>query len=314
MIDRIKFEIKGVSLEHFITIEDKLGFDDAGLHGKERVAIKSTTYRNIRFKYFAVYKLLTIEGSLHKFCKGNNYGDFTYAEMKTVLIELSEMVDIHLSRFHVTKMEIGVNARMKEAPTEYLDMLHSYKSRPFIDMTPLAKKSALRGKRCKFVEYEIKFYDKTFDAIYRDKHRKETVPENILRYELALSRKYLKAIGMTNVTGKNLLSCLHFLRFRELLRSMLDAIYCNDLTASFETLTPDEVKYYIFVMSSDYRRYLAYLKKYRGEKEYRKEARRGNSLKKKVAPLKEGALEREFKLEMLHALDRNCRFYPPIES
>ena len=141
MIDRIKFEIKGVSLEHFITIEDKLGFDDAGLHGKERVAIKSTTYRNIRFKYFAVYKLLTIEGSLHKFCKGNNYGDFTYAEMKTVLIELSEMVDIHLSRFHVTKMEIGVNARMKEAPTEYLDMLHSYKSRPFIDMTPLAKKA-----------------------------------------------------------------------------------------------------------------------------------------------------------------------------
>ena len=153
------------------------------------------------------------------------------------------------------------------------------------------------------------FYDKTFDAIYRDKHRKETVPENILRYELALSRKYLKAIGMTNVTGKNLLSCLHFLRFRELLRSMLDAIYCNDLTASFETLTPDEVKYYIFVMSSDYRRYLAYLKKYRGEKEYRKEARRGNILKKKVAPLKEGALE-----TVGFTLQSNPKFHRPCKN
>ena len=67
-------------------------------------------------------------------------------------------------------------------------------------------------------------------------------------------------------------------------------------------------------MSSDYRRYLAYLNKYRGKKEYHKEARRGDILKKKVAPLKEGALEREFKSEMFHASDRNCQFYPPIES
>ena len=64
-------------------------------------------------------------------------------KMKTVLLELSEIINIHLSRFHVTKMEIGVNARMKEVPTEYLNMLHSYESRAVYRYDTFGKKKRL---------------------------------------------------------------------------------------------------------------------------------------------------------------------------
>lgn len=98
-----------------------------------------------------------------------------------------------------------------------------------------------------------------------------------------------------NVTGKNLLSPLHYTRFKRLMNSIFNEIVFDDITINYSEMSEGKVKRYIFAISNGYDRYLQYLKDYVSEKEYRKERRRTNNLLKEIAPLMKGELEAELK-------------------
>ena len=288
MIDRITIYINDVEFED---VETRLDLLPSGV-AKDGSYKYASTIKNLRFIYAG--RQLKISGSLHKYSKGNNYSPFTYEEAKNVLLELSDIIGIPLSRFIVTSIELGINIQMDKDAANYLHTIYSYKSNRFIPMTPLKGTSRLKGCKCVFSEYSIKFYDKTFEAIRKERIKREEVPANLLRYEIQLSRKQLKSLGFTNVTGQNLLSPLHYTRFKRLMKRIFDKIVFDD-TVDYTSCLEDDIKKHIFAMSDKYGFYLQCLKDYFGETEYRKERRRTNELLKKMSSLPKGKLETELK-------------------
>lgn len=300
MIDRIKFYITDVD---FDDIEKRLDLTPAGV-AKDGSWNYSADIKNLRVTYRG--RRLSIDGSLHKYAKGNNYSLFTYEEAKRAIKELSEYVGISLERFIVSKMELGLNLPMHNNCEQYLGILHSYKSHPFIYMSPYGKTSKLKGRECHFSEYQIKLYDKTFEAMKRerDKEERRIIPANILRFEIELHRNKLSDEGFKNVTGKNLQSSLHYSRLKKLMERIFVGIVFNDTSINYSSVLESDVKRYIFVTSDGYDRYLKYLKEYISEKEYRKEKRRTNNLLKKIAPLRKGELEAELKSKFKLAISK----------
>lgn len=299
MVDRITIYIKDIELD------DVKGRLDLLLTGeaKDGSSIYSTQLRNLKITYKG--RSLWIAGSLHKYAKGNNYSLFTYEEAKNVLFELSARVGISLEYFVVSSIELAVNIQMEKNVEKYLAILHSYKAHSFIYMSPMKGTSKLKGRKCHLAEYTIKFYDKTFEAIKSlrlPKDRWGEVPDKLLRYEIQLSRKQLRNEGFMNVTGKNLLSSLHYTRFKRLMNRIFGEISFDDITINYSGMLEDDVKRYIFAKSERYDLYLQYLKEEKGEKEYRKERRRTKELLKKIALLSKGEfqseLESKFKLAM----------------
>ncbi|WP_455496506.1 hypothetical protein [Coprobacter sp.] len=298
MIDRIKFYIDDVDLD---TVKERLELRCSSKVAYDESERFEAEYKNLKIKY--VGKRLQIEGSLHKFVKGNNYSLFTYEEAKEALCVLSKYIGISLELFIVSSIELAINIQMEKEIEKYLVILHSYKTHPFIYMPPMKGTSKLKGRKCHLAEYTIKFYDKTFEAIKKSRLPKDRwgeVPKNLLRYEIQLSRKQLRNKGLMNVTGKNLLSPLHYTRFKRLMNSIFDEIIFDDITINYSGMLEDDVKRYIFAKSERYDSYLQYLKEEKGEKEYRKERRRTNELLKRIAPLSKGEFQSELesKLEL----------------
>lgn len=291
MIDRIRIYINDVEFED---VETRLDLSPSGV-AKDESLIYSSTIKNLKFEYKG--RRLNIAGSLHKYAKGDNYSLFTYDEAREVLRELSEIVGIPLNRFVVFSIELGVNIQMDKDVERYLKILHSYKLHPFILMSPLKGTSKFKGSKCTFSEYVIKFYDKTFETIKRNRTPKEEryrIPANLLRYEIQLSRKQLKSLGFTNVTGKNLLSPLHYTRFKRLMKQIFNEIVFDN-TVDYTGCLENDIKKHIFVLSDKYGYYLQCLKDYFGETAYRKERRRTNILLKRMSLLPKGELEAELK-------------------
>lgn len=302
MIDRIKFYINDISDADFDKIDSVCEFISEGEDRYSDYKYEGKL-KNLRVRY--VGRRLYIEGSLHKYAKGNNYSLFTYKEAKEVIIELSKTLEIPLEAFIVSSIELGLNIQMDEIPQKYLETLGSYKDNRFIPMSPLKKTSKIKGYKCQLSEYVIKFYDKSFEVIHSEripKKDREKIPENILRYEIALSRKQLKNMGFKNVTGKNLQSGLHYSKFKKLLKRIFSDIIFKDFSINYSELLQDDVKRYIFALSDTYGYYMLYLKEYFGEKEYRKEKRRKNALMEKIAPLKSDKFEIELKTKFELAL------------
>ena len=287
MIDRITIYITDVVFED---IEERLDLTPYGVT-KDESFIYASKYKNIRFRYIG--RRLEITGSLHKFAKGNNYELFTYDEAKEALLELSDYTGISLERFIVSSIEIGVNMPMKNSPVKYIKILHSYKEKKFYPMTPLKESSEIRGYRCKLSEYDIKFYDKTYEVLKSDKII--TDPPNILRYEIKLSRNQLKNLRMSKVTGKNLLSGLHKTFLKRAMNNIFNKIRFSDISINYSKMLQDDVKRYIFAVSNSYDRYLQYLKEFSGLKEHNKEVRRTKNFLKRITPLITGELEIELK-------------------
>ena len=297
MIDRSRIYINDVE---FGEVETRLALSPSGID-KDGSFKYASTIKNLKFTYAG--RQLKIAGSLHKYAKGNNYSLFTYEEAKNVLHELSAIIGIPLNRFVVTSMELGLNMQMDKDVVNYLHTIYSYKSNRFIPMTPLKGTSRLKGCKCVFSEYSIKFYDKTFEAIKKGRIKREEVPANLLRYEIQLSRKQLKSLGFTNVTGKNLLSPLHYTRFKRLMKWIFDKIVFDDMV-DYTGCLEDDIKKHIFAMSDKYGYYLQCLKDYFGETEYRKERRRSNELLKRMSSLSKGGLETELKSKFETAISK----------
>lgn len=307
MIDNIKFYIENVDVDEIeknllrygaidedldlVGLDRRTGISKYGatLNNAITISIKLTKNRVSKETHWK----LNGHGSLHKFAKGNNYSLFTIKEAKKAIYDLGLLLGISLNKFVITNMEFAVNMHMKKDPIQYIDTIRKYRVYPFIYMKSLYKSSKLKGKVCKFTDYEIKFYDKTFEATHRNTHLEDIVPVNILRYEMACSRKKLKQLGLKNVTAEKLCleKSLHYRKLENVLEQTLSKVIFHDVALDYTKeisesgkLSDDMIKDYIFAMSEDYDSFLYYIKARYGEARYKKEKTKKNALIKKMKP------------------------------
>ena len=117
-----------------------------------------------------------IEGSLHKYWKGNNSSDFSF-------VELCECISDICQRFHIPlnaklqNVEAAVNISTLCNPFDFCNNVIAYLDgkKPFKDMD---EGEPVIGFECERTEYTVKIYDKGLQC---GKH-------NILRFELSANK------------------------------------------------------------------------------------------------------------------------------
>lgn len=299
MIDRIKFYIDDVDIE---TVEKRLDLAPIGVDRYE-AEIYLSKIKNLDVRYAG--RRLMIAGSLHRYAKGDNYSLFTIKESIDAMQELESIIGIPAKQYILSGIEIGINLQMSCEPMRYIQMLHSYSGRPFIPMTPLSGTSHYAGAKCPLSEYTLKCYDKTYDAIRKGRVKvkdRHVIPENILRFEVMLKRKYLKAHGFRDFRGTGLMNFHYYTILKRQLKEFFNRILFRNFYLKYDEIAPDDVKRYIFVSSADYQLYIDYLKKYVGEVEYRKEKRATTNFLKRMEAYKAARLEREIKSKFAKTL------------
>lgn len=299
MIDRIKFYIDDVDID---TVEKRLDLAPIGVDRYEAETYLSTI-KNLKFKY--VGQRLMVEGSLHRFAKGNNYSLFTIKESIEAMRTLVDIIGIPAEKYIVSSIEIGINLQMACEPMRYIQMVHNYSGRPFIPMTPLSGTSHYAGAKCPLSEYTLKCYDKTYDAIRKGRvpvKKRHLIPENILRFEVMLKRKYLRAHGFRDFRGTGLMNFHYYSILKRQLKDFFENVSFRNFYLKYDEISQDVVKRYIFVTSANYQLYLDYLKKQVGEVEYRKEKRATINFLKRMDAYKTARLEREIKSKFSETL------------
>ena len=101
---------------------------------------------------------IRITNSLHKFCKGNNYSDFTFSELTDSINLITNYFEIEASQFVIRKLEYGFNITTPQPAKEYLNLFAEYHSREFEKMK---HKHIFYGRKCVMSEYALKVYDKS---------------------------------------------------------------------------------------------------------------------------------------------------------
>ncbi|MFR9543276.1 MAG: hypothetical protein SNH27_14620 [Rikenellaceae bacterium] len=312
MIDRITMQVYGVGETY---IDEKM--PDLMTEFDDKKLISRGNYKGLRITYYKGGSTLRVEGSLHKFAKGNNYCRYTFSEAVETLQELSTLLGKPMSVFNITSLEVGVNVSMEEDPMRYVETLAYHKGNPFLLMHPRSGSTTICGSKCSMSEYWIKFYDKIADFVKDEKIHvddREKLPRNILRYEVKFTKSQLQTFGFKNPTAESLCSRKYATFCANLLYSVLDEIIFADHSIDHTKMPhksskdlQNKIKDYIFVTSNGHDRYLRFLSENVGEAEYKKEKRRKATLLKKIKPLLMGKYEKEFREkfaeEILHVLD-----------
>ena len=139
---------------------------------------------------------LHITGSLHKFWKGNNYTNFSYAELTDSIRCLCEKFGVSVENWKVLKMEYGVNIETDFAPKEFLERLICLKYQPLDRIKSKIKKF---GFEHYFTDWGIKLYDKSELC---------KLPFNLLRIEKKVTKSRalnkLKIYNLSDLTLTNL--------------------------------------------------------------------------------------------------------------
>ena len=173
-------------------------------------------------------------------------------------------------------------------------------------------------------EYDIKFYDKIADYILDEKIKivdRAKLPKNLLRYEIRFSRKQLITFGFPDPTVENLLKREYAIFCVYLLRSIMkDIVFTNDIVDYSKIpdysskVLQNKIKKYIFAVSDGYDRYLAYLKDYVGEDEYKKAKRSKASLIRSMQPFLYGKYETELRERFAEEIENVHNYKRAVKS
>lgn len=303
-------------------IEDKLDeflpvFDEAK-------NLRRGQWESLKLTYYHTSSLLRITGSLHKFAKKHNYERFTSREAAETLHGIAIFLGVPLSAFRINSIEIGVNIPMDETPMKYIETISEYKGNKFIPMPPRSGTNKIYGRKCKMAEYDIKFYDKIADYILDEKIKivdRAKLPKNLLRYEIRFSRKQLITFGFPDPTVENLLKREYAIFCVYLLRSIMkDIVFTNDIVDYSKIpdysskVLQNKIKKYIFAASDGYDRYLAYLKDYVGEDEYKKAKRSKASSIKSMQPFLYGKYETELRERFAEEIENVHNYKRAVKS
>jgi hypothetical protein len=123
---------------------------------------------------------LYIENSLQKYFTGNNYGDFTFQEVKESLQKLENELNVPLGNFQFTAIEYGVNI-LVDPNLVYLSW-KGYKNKDFV---PMINNGRTYGVKLFMSEYTLKGYNKTYEV---KAHDRKNIGKDVFRIEVGVKR------------------------------------------------------------------------------------------------------------------------------
>ena len=191
---------------------------------------------------------------LMKFYKENNYSDFTREEIKRAVHELCAYLHITPDKMKITLLEFGLNILTEYPPDYYFDVFRDYKTRPFIPMRPLPGTPKIAGINCNLSQYDIKFYDKTWEAIRRGKvsvKERYLIPSNLLRFEIRFKSPKVRSIR-TLINGEDLYSPAFLNELKYELNYIYENIYKLNVIADFNGFRQKDIREYLFIKSELY--------------------------------------------------------------
>lgn len=104
---------------------------------------------------------INAKNSLHKFYSASNFNhaDYTWSNQNETIEELEDTLSINMRDARVAKLAYGVNISTDFEPWRYFQY---HVSKPFDKMKN--RKGQEYGGKCSHSDYQIKCYDKAFDA------------------------------------------------------------------------------------------------------------------------------------------------------
>lgn len=150
-------------------------------------------------------KLIAIQGSLHKYSKGNNWSNFSFQEIKDSISQIEDDLLIPFSEAELFRVDIGANIHLAEKPHQYLINL---------DYLDGHKKSVIRNFETVYFRAhnrELAFYDKVREA--RHPFGKNS-NANLLRYEYRFRRAISDQLKYDQIR-------IHFLKKRKFQKKLV---------------------------------------------------------------------------------------------
>lgn len=155
---------------------------------------------------------INLEGSLHEYCHGNNFCQFSRDELSRVVSQIEGALQTDAGNIILHNLEFGVNISPPFPVAEFLDGILHYKGRE-----PDRYTYDGRGNMRKFTfqQYEVKFYDKS--AQYQ-------IPGNILRVEVKVTRMEFLHRRIELRTLRDLLRCEFYPALKDILLEIVEGL------------------------------------------------------------------------------------------
>jgi hypothetical protein len=225
--------------------------------------------------------IIRISGSLHKFYKGGNEGDFSYYEICTAVDNLSKILNVTPENLMVHKIECGVNTSPPIKTYSLIDQMLCFRRKEFEVRN---FRSSGYMKSIQLSNFKLKVYDKGM-------HCKSFEP--ICRIELnAEKMQFLHDKGVNLITLSDLKKLSLYSKLKEILLSQLNkVIFTDDRINAGQIDNPEEREFYL--MATNSRFWQKSHSEFNGMR-YLRTLERFEALKKEYAPddLKEDFIKR----------------------
>lgn len=150
-----------------------------------------TWFGNINMNFWHGY--IYLEGSISKYWAGSNVVGITYLEFTEAIAALEDMIGLSLAKWSLVRVDIAASMQVREPAHKYIKSLE-YTSK-FIKN--IKAKGSITFKQA---YTSLKFYDKVAEAKKQGLLPAGYNNNNLLRYELMLSKGAIKAIFKKNIT------------------------------------------------------------------------------------------------------------------
>lgn len=232
MIDYIKCYLKQENINNLLE-SDLLDFVSDLSHKSGLIYDKlKANYNGLEFIIINNQKAI-VRGSLHKYKnKGlHNFDDFTFSQLKEVLLDIKAKFGIELTDYVLCNIEIGINVTPPIKSSEILDNLLLHKGEYFKD------KSLRAGnyKQAIHQRYLVKIYDKLLQ--YKRTYK---LNNEIFRFEIKFVKMFdLKAKNI--FTLQDLMNPNSMLVFGGILETEWIFVLLYDITIKENNL-PDKIR------------------------------------------------------------------------
>lgn len=147
-------------------------------------------FQNLNFIFFPNSdNRFEISNSLQKSATENNYMPSKLTDLMSVLNSISELTEIGMDKFKITRMEVGFAFQV---PFNVMKFLNNFSYYSTILPTPMKKGSRDYGLKYFLSEYSIKLYDKSWHV--KQSGENIRIPSNIIRVEITLKKDKLHKI------------------------------------------------------------------------------------------------------------------------
>lgn len=245
MIDNINISSSIDNMDNYM---NRVGFDFKRIISTNTGAIEPRATYQHHSKGFTLRvnenNQLKFQCCLPKFLNESNSIDLSYRELKDVIFQIGEMLQIAPSLLHIRSFEFGLNI-----PINYTfdsmgmkDNAICYKTHPLSDIEAGARMISI-GKKYKSQEYEIKIYSKT---------KQMNLSDEIIRFETRVKKMhYLPKYRFETIDSLLVKDNLQFLRDK--LIANIDNTLILDTSVPTPKLLPKEQLLYLNWQSSIYR-------------------------------------------------------------